>query len=121
VGRVRIFLQLFLTSAFQVPTLTTFHAHCRVTYLCNVFFSSAFYARQMIYTLKSVFKSASQSFTQGLFELTKFCDTLLSVSCQVSAKFGTCTVVSLNGTLVVAKMFTLTLECTHFIFNKCPI
>jgi hypothetical protein len=32
-----------------------------------------------------------------------------------------CTVVGLNGTLVEAKMFTFTLECTHFIFNKCPI
>jgi hypothetical protein len=31
---------------------------------------------------------------------------LLSVSCQFSAKFGTCTVVVLNGTLVEAKMFT---------------
>ncbi len=32
----------------------------------------------------------------------------LYVSCQVSAKFGTCTVVSLNGTLVKAKIFTFT-------------
>jgi hypothetical protein len=47
--------------------------------------------------------------------------TLLSVSCQVSAKFGNCTVVSLYRRLVEAKMFTVTLECTHFIFNKCPI
>ncbi len=39
----------------------------------------------------------------------------------VSAKFGTCTVVSVNGTLVEAKMCTFTLEYTHFIFNKCPI
>ncbi len=39
----------------------------------------------------------------------------------VSAKFGTCTVVSVNGTLVEAKMFTFTLESTQFIFNKCPI
>ncbi len=39
----------------------------------------------------------------------------------VSAKFGTCTVVSINGTLVEAKMFTFTLESTHFIFNWCPI
>ena len=44
--------------------------------------------------------------------------TLLSVSCTVSAEFGNCTVVSLNGTLVEAKKFTFTLECTHFIFNK---
>ncbi len=35
----------------------------------------------------------------------------------VSAKFGTCTVVSINGTLVDTKMFTFTLESTHFIFN----
>jgi hypothetical protein len=39
----------------------------------------------------------------------------------VSAKFGTCIVVSVNGTLVEAKMCTFTLESTHFIFNKCPI
>jgi hypothetical protein len=37
------------------------------------------------------------------------------------AKFGTCTVVGVNGALVEAKMCTFTLECTHFIFNKCPI
>jgi hypothetical protein len=41
--------------------------------------------------------------------------------CQVSAKFDTCTVVDLNGTLVEAKMFTFTLEYTHFTFNKGPI
>ncbi len=39
----------------------------------------------------------------------------------VSIKFGTCTVVSVNGTLVEDKMRRLTLESTHFIFNKCPI
>ncbi len=38
-----------------------------------------------------------------------------------SAKFGACTVVSVNGTLVEAKMCTFTLESTDFIFNKCPI
>ena len=37
---------------------------------------------------------------------------------QVGAKFDTCTVVSVNGTLVEAKMCTFTLESTHFIFNK---
>jgi hypothetical protein len=35
----------------------------------------------------------------------------------VSAKFGSCTGVSVNGTLVKAKLCTFTLECTHFIFN----
>ncbi len=39
----------------------------------------------------------------------------------VSAKFGTCTVESVNGTFVAAKMCTFTLESTHFIFIKCPI
>jgi hypothetical protein len=39
----------------------------------------------------------------------------------VSAKFGTCTVVSVNGTPVEAKLCTFTLESTHFIFNLCPI
>ncbi len=28
---------------------------------------------------------------------------------------------SVNGTPVEAKLFTFTLECTHFIFNLCPI
>ncbi len=46
---------------------------------------------------------------------------LLSIAYQVNANFGTCTVVALNGTLVEAKMFTFTLECTHFILSKCPI
>ncbi len=39
----------------------------------------------------------------------------------VSAKFVTCTGVSVNGTLVEAKLCTFALECTHFIFNLCPI
>jgi len=38
---------------------------------------------------------------------------LLSVSRQVSAKFGTCTIVGLNGTLIEAKMFTFNLECRY--------
>ncbi len=36
-------------------------------------------------------------------------------------KLGTGTVVGLNWTLVESKMFTFTLECMHFICNKCPI
>ncbi len=40
---------------------------------------------------------------------------------RVSAKFGTCTIVSVNETLVEAKMCTFTLESTYFIFNKSPI
>jgi hypothetical protein len=47
--------------------------------------------------------------------------TLLSISCKVSAKFDTCTVVGINGTLVEDKMFTFAQECTHFIFTKSPI
>ncbi len=39
----------------------------------------------------------------------------------VSAKFGTCTVVSVNGTLVEDKLCTFTLESTNFIFNLYPI
>ncbi len=39
----------------------------------------------------------------------------------VSDKFGTCTVVSVNGTFVEAKMCLFTLNSTHFIFNKCPV
>ncbi len=39
----------------------------------------------------------------------------------VSARYGTCTVESVNWTLVAAKMCTFTLESTHFIFDKCPI
>ena len=42
----------------------------------------------------------------------------------VSAKFGTCTVVSVNGTLEDThedKMGRFKGECAHFRFNKCPI
>ncbi len=34
---------------------------------------------------------------------------------------GTCTVVSLNGTLVEDKMRIFEGECVDFSFNKCPI
>ncbi len=37
--------------------------------------------------------------------------------CPVIAKFGTCTVVGVNGTLVEAKMRTFTVEPTHLIFT----
>jgi hypothetical protein len=37
---------------------------------------------------------------------------------QVSAKFGTCTVVSINGTLVGDKMHRFDGECAHFSFNS---
>ncbi len=39
----------------------------------------------------------------------------------VSAKFITCTVVRINGTLVEDKMLRFKGECEHFRFNKCPI
>ncbi len=39
----------------------------------------------------------------------------------VSAKFGTCTAVSINGTLVEDKMGRFKGACAHFRFNKCPI
>ncbi len=39
----------------------------------------------------------------------------------VIAKFGACTVVSLNRTLLEAKICIFTLESTHFIVNKCSI
>jgi hypothetical protein len=39
----------------------------------------------------------------------------------VSAKFGTCTVVSANGTQVEDKMSTFKGECAQFSFNRCPI
>jgi hypothetical protein len=38
-----------------------------------------------------------------------------------SAKFGTCTHVSVTGTLVEDKMRTFKGECAQFSFNKCPI
>ncbi len=40
---------------------------------------------------------------------------------RVSAKFSTCTVVSVNGTLVTDKMRRFMGESEHFSFNKCPI
>ncbi len=42
-------------------------------------------------------------------------------SCRVSAKFSTCTVMSVNGTLDEDKMRRFKGECAHFSFNKCPI
>jgi hypothetical protein len=48
------------------------------------------------------------------------CHTVISFV-WVSAIFGTCTVMSVNGILVESKMCTFTIESTHFIFNKCPI
>ena len=39
----------------------------------------------------------------------------------VSAKFGTCTVLSVNGTFAEDNMRRFRGECAHFIFNKCPI
>ncbi len=40
---------------------------------------------------------------------------------RVSAKFGTCTVVSVSGTLVEDKMRRFRGECVLFRFNKCLI
>jgi hypothetical protein len=40
---------------------------------------------------------------------------------STSAKFGICTVVSVNGTLVEDKIRRFKDECVHFSFNKCPI
>jgi hypothetical protein len=40
---------------------------------------------------------------------------------RVSAKFGTCTVVSVNGTLVEDKMRRFNGECGHFSLKMCPI
>jgi hypothetical protein len=45
---------------------------------------------------------------------------MLSVSCELVLKFGTCTVVSVNGTLVEAKMSTFTLEFTHLSSTSVP-
>jgi hypothetical protein len=39
----------------------------------------------------------------------------------LSAKFGTCTVVIVNGTLVEDKMRRFNSECAHFSFNLRPI
>ncbi len=39
----------------------------------------------------------------------------------VSAKFGTCTVVSVNRTLIEDKMRSFKGECAYFSFSKCPI
>ncbi len=40
---------------------------------------------------------------------------------RVSAKFGTCTVVGVNGTQVEVKMRRFKGECEHCSFNECPI
>jgi hypothetical protein len=43
------------------------------------------------------------------------------LSVRVSAKFSTCSVVSVNGTLVEDKMRRIKEECAQFSFNKCPV
>jgi hypothetical protein len=40
---------------------------------------------------------------------------------STSAKLGTCTVVSVNGTLAEDKMSRFKGECAQFNLNKCPI
>ncbi len=45
---------------------------------------------------------------------------MLTPQVRDSDKFGTCTVVSVNGTLVEDKMRRFKGECEHFIFNNCP-
>jgi hypothetical protein len=65
--------------------------------------------------------TAAFKFCQKLLSRERQNAALFSISYQASAKFGTCTILGLNGTLIEAQMFTFTLECTHFIFNKCPI
>jgi hypothetical protein len=40
---------------------------------------------------------------------------------RVSAKFGTCTVVNVNGTLVENKILRLNIEWAPFSFNKYPM
>ncbi len=40
---------------------------------------------------------------------------------SISAKCGICTVLSLNGKLVEAKVHVQCLPSTYFCFNKCPI
>ncbi len=40
---------------------------------------------------------------------------------KTSATFGTCTVVSVNGTLDEDKMLRFKGACAHCSFNKCPI
>jgi hypothetical protein len=39
----------------------------------------------------------------------------------LSGKFGTCTVVSVNGTHVEDKIRRFKGECEHFSFSECPI
>ncbi len=62
--------------------------------------------------------------TQGRLELSSTIKCMLYTVIRFvwfSAKFGTGTVESVNGTLVAAKMCIFTLESTDFIFNQCPI
>ncbi len=40
---------------------------------------------------------------------------------SISAKFGICTIVGLNGTLAEAEIRTWDTQCAYFSFNKCSI
>jgi hypothetical protein len=48
-----------------------------------------------------------QGVTENLLMSREVRSTLVYVSCQVNAKFGYCTIVDKNGTLVEAKMYAL--------------
>ncbi len=53
--------------------------------------------------------------------VTLMCSCTVIRFLKVSANFGTCTVVSVNGTLVEDKMCRFKGKCAHFSFNKCLI
>ncbi len=67
-----------------------------------------------MYTAYTIFKHS---------QLTQFSPVHCTIKrfVWVNAKFGTCTVVSVNGTLIKDKMRWFKGECAHFSCNKRPI
>ncbi len=66
------------------------------------------------------------TFPEMSFILSSPCNSVVSIRTVirflwVSAKFSTCTVVRVNGTLVEDKMRSFKGECEHFRYNNCPI
>ncbi len=93
-----------------------YHAHIKKKFF-RLSFLSFFRSFGM---LKSIFLKKIAVFKGG-WQPAVIVDHTVIRFMSVSGKFDTGTVVGLNGTLVEAKMFTFTQECTHFIFKKGPI
>ncbi len=69
-------------------------------------------------TLKTLPETIQEKSFNSLFCIVRFSLFCTSLCTLIRAKFGTCTAVGENGTLVEAQMFTFPQECRSFIFRS---